>query len=285
MTLTHPDKVLWPESGLTKRDLSAYYQEVAPVLLPHVRDRPLVLRPFPNGIDGRSYYWQTLPRTAPDWLPRWRHTPAEGGPPNDMALAPDEDALAWLSNMAAIELHPWLSRTDAPELPDFAVFDLDVADGSHFALALRAALLVRDAVTARGRTPYAKTTGGDGIHVYVPIRRGPTFEQTRAWALVLAEGLERDHPELFTTDSSIAGRESKVLIDYAQNALGKTTVAVYSVRPRPGAPVSMPLTWAEVEAGRVLPGDFTIRTAPARIAEHGDRFAPVLHGTAALPDG
>jgi bifunctional non-homologous end joining protein LigD len=242
-----------------------------------------VLRPFPRGIGERSYYRQTLPATAPEWLPRWRHTPAEGGPPNDMPLAQDEESLAWLSNQAAIELHPWLSRTDGPEQPDFIVFDLDVADGSRFPLALRAALLVREAVTAGGLMAYAKTSGGDGVHLYVPIRRGPTFEQTRAWALALARTLEREHPELITTESARAGREAKVLVDYAQNALGKTTVAAYSVRPRPGATVSTPLAWTEVEEGRVRPDDFTIRTVPARIAERDDLFAPVLQGAVALP--
>jgi bifunctional non-homologous end joining protein LigD len=148
---------------------------------------------------------------------------------------------------------------------------------------MEAALHVREAVAAEGLTGYAKTSGGDGVHVYVPIRRGPTFEQARAWALRLAERLRATAPDVFTTESQIAGRERLVLIDFAQNAMGKTTVAAYSVRPRPGATVSMPLTWEEVEAGHVRPTDFTIKTAPRRIEELGDLFAPVLHGTATLP--
>jgi bifunctional non-homologous end joining protein LigD len=142
---------------------------------------------------------------------------------------------------------------------------------------------VREAVDAEGLSGYAKTSGGDGVHVYVPIRRGPTFEQTRRWAFQVAERLRAAAPDLFTTESQIEGRERLVLIDYAQNAMGKTTVAAYSVRSRPGATVSMPLTWDEVEAGHVRPSDFTIRTAPRRLEERGDIFAPVLHGTADLP--
>jgi bifunctional non-homologous end joining protein LigD len=276
--VTHPDKLLWPADGLTKRDLVAYYQAVAAVLLPHLAGRPLVLKPYPNGISGRFYYRQTLPRTAPAWLSRWRHDPEGGGPPNLMPVADTPAALVWLANQAAIELHPWLSRIDAPDRPDYAVFDLDVLDPALFPLALRVALLLRDALAARGLRAYPTTSGGDGVHVYVPLERGPDFDQTRAWAHALAESLRAGHPDLIATDSSIAGRQQLVLIDYAQNALAKTTVAPYSVRPRPGAPVSMPLTWDEVAAGAVRPDDFTLRTAPARLAQRGDLFAPVLHG-------
>ena len=281
--VTNPGKVLWPESGLTKGDLIAYYQAVAPALLTHLRDRPLVMKPYPNGITGRFYYRQTLPKTAPAWLPRWQHAPRVDSVPNQMPMVDDLASLTWLANQAAIEMHPWLSRTDAPDQPDYVVFDLDVLDAALFARALEVALLVRDAVEAQGLAAYPKTTGGDGIHIYVPIRRGPDFEQTRAWALAQAESLAAAKPDLISTVSRTAGRETRVLIDYAQNALGKTTVAPYSVRPRPGAPVSMPLTWEEVAAGRVRPADFTMRTAPARLAARGDLFAPVLHGTAALP--
>jgi bifunctional non-homologous end joining protein LigD len=201
-----------------------------------------------------------------------------------MPLAQDVAALTWLANQAAIEMHPWLSRLDEPEQPDYVVFDLDILDAALFPRALEAALRVREAVEAQGLACYAKTSGGDGVHVYIPIRRGPSFEQTRAWALRLAEGLRDSAPDLFTTESQIKGRERLVLIDYAQNGMGKTTVAAYSARPRPGATVSMPLAWDEVEAGAVRPGDFTIRTAPRRLAERGDLFAPVLQGTADLPD-
>jgi bifunctional non-homologous end joining protein LigD len=285
VTITNPDKPFWPAEDITKRDLAAYYQSVAPALLPHLRDRPLVMKPFPNGITGHFYFRQTLPSTAPDWLPRWQHAPQTGGRTrtNQMPMVDDIDSLLWLVNQAVIEMHPWLSRIDAPQEPDFVVFDLDVLDVERFPLALEVALLLRAAVEAQGLRAYPKTTGGDGAHVYVPIARGPSFEQTRAWALEVAEELRRAHPELLTTESHIAGREDLVLIDYAQNALGKTTVAPYSARPRPGAPVSMPLDWQEVADARVRPSDFTIRTAPARLAERGDLFAPVLAGKAALP--
>ena len=281
--VTNPQKLLWPDEGVTKQDLVDYYQTVAPLLLPHLRDRPLVMKPYPNGITGRFYYRQTLPNTAPPWMPRWEHVPHDGAAPNFMPLAQDLASLTWLANQAAIEMHPWLSRIDAPAQPDYVVFDLDVIEGSLFPLALEAAVLVRRAVEAQGLAAYAKTTGGDGVNIYVPIRRGPEFEQTRAWALALADALLAEHPELFSTESHIKGREQLVLIDYAQNGMGKTTVAPYSVRPRPGATVSMPLTWDEVERGAVRPADFTIRTAPRRIAKLGDLFALVLEGKTRMP--
>jgi bifunctional non-homologous end joining protein LigD len=281
--VTNPAKALWPDEGYTKLDLIRYYQAVVPVLLPHLRDRPLVMKPYPAGITGRFYYRQTLPKTAPDWMPRWEHVPRAGAEPNQMPLAQDEAALTWLANQAAIEMHPWLSRIDAPDEPDYVVFDLDILDPDLFPLALEAALHVRDAAARHGLACHAKTSGGDGVHVYIPIRRGPPFERTRVWALELAESLRAARPALFATESRIAGRERRVLIDYAQNALGKTTVAVYSARGRPGATVSTPLAWDEVEAGRLRPADFTIESVPARIAERGDLFAPVLNGTASLP--
>ncbi len=283
VTITHPDRVLWPEDGLTKADLVAYYRAVAPVLLPHVRDRPLVMRPFPRGIHGAGYYRQTLPRSAPAWLPRFRHVAKVDRRVNEMPVIDDLSALLWLANQAAIEIHPWLSRVDRPEQPDVVVFDLDIERPERFPAALKVALLLRDALERRGVRGYAKTSGGDGVHVYVPIVRGPSYEETRAWAQAVAEALARAHPGLVTTRLSRGGRQDAVLVDYAQNALGRTTVAVYSVRPRPGAPVSTPLSWDEVAAGAVRPGDFTMRTVPERIQRLGDLFAPVLAGGQRLP--
>jgi bifunctional non-homologous end joining protein LigD len=281
--VTNPEKVLWPGERITKGELVRYYQEVAPVLLPHLHDRPLVMKPYPNGIEGRFYYRQTLPKTAPAWLPQWTHTPRAGAQPNHMPLAQDRAALTWLANQAAIEVHPWLSRVDAPEQPDYVVFDLDILEPTLFPRLLEASLIVREAVEHHGLAAYPKTTGGDGLHLYVPIRRGATFDETREWALSLANALRDAHPGVFSTESKIAGRERLVLIDYAQNALGKTTVAPYSVRPRPGATVSMPVTWDEIKAGRIRPADFSIGTVPARIRERGDLFAPVLNGSEPLP--
>src|SRR5262245_12565699 len=221
VTITNPDKLLWPAERITKRDLAEYYAGVAPALQPHLRGRPLVMKPFPNGITDRFYFRQTLPSTAPDWLPRWQHVPQTGGRTrtNQMPMVDGVDSLLWLVNQAVIEMHPWLSRIDAPEQPDYVVFDLDVLDEERFPLALQVAMLWRAAVEAQGLAAYPKTTGGVGVHLYVPSARGPTFGQTRAWALEIAEELRRAHPQLITTESRIAGREDLVLIDYAQNAL------------------------------------------------------------------
>jgi bifunctional non-homologous end joining protein LigD len=283
VTVTHPDKVLWPEDGITKGDLIAYYREMAPVILPHVRGRPLVMRPFPRGIHGPAYYRQTLPKSAPAWLPRFRHVAKADGHANEMPVIDDLSVLLWLANQAAIEVHPWLSRVDRPEQPDFVVFDLDIERPENFPVALRVALFLHEALARIGVRSYAKTSGGDGVHVYVPIARGPRYEETRAWAQAVAETLERARPDLVTTRLRRDGREEAVLVDYAQNALGRTTVAVYSVRPRPGAPVSTPLTWDEVAAGAVRPGDFTMRTVLERVRRLGDLFAPVLAGGQRLP--
>lgn len=278
VAVTHPDRVLWPGDGITKGDLIAYYRTVSPLLLPHIAGRPLVLRPFPNGVTAPGYYRQTLPAAAPAWLPRYRHVAKADQRPNEMLVVDGEPALVWLANQAAIEIHAWLSRTDHPTLPDFVVFDLDIVRPELFPCALAVALLLRDELSRRGLQGFPKTSGGDGLHVYVPVRRGPGYDATRVWAHALATRLEQARPDLIATESSIAGREDKVLVDYAQNALGRTTAAPYSVRPRPGATVSAPLTWREVEAGRVRPGDFTIRTLPERVTRVGDLFRPVLDG-------
>ena len=283
VVVTNPGKLLWPEDGITKADLVAYYRAVAPVVLPHLDGRPLVMRPFPDGIAGKSFYRQTLPRSAPPWLPRHRYTAKADRRVNEMPVAGDEAALVWLANQAAIELHPWLSRIDRPELPDMVVFDLDIVHVSAFASVLEVALLLREELTRRGLRAYPKTYGGDGLHIYVPITRGPAHDATRAWSHANAAGLEAAHPALVATDSTISGREHRVLVDYAQNSLGRTTVAPYSARPRPGATVSTPLTWREVEDGRVRPGDFTVRTVPQRLKALGDLFAPVLAGGQSLP--
>jgi bifunctional non-homologous end joining protein LigD len=282
--ITHPERVLWPDEGITKGELAAYYRQMAPTTLPHLRGRPLVMRPFPGGISRPAYYRQSLPRTAPAWLARFRYTAHSDRRVNEMLVVDGEPALRWLVNQSAIELHPWLSRTDAPDLPDFVVFDLDVVRPELFDRALAVAGGLRGELDRLGLRGYPKTSGGDGLHVYVPVDRGPTYAQTRAWALALARRLERAHPDLVSTDSRIAGREHRVLVDYGQNALGRTTVAAYSVRPRHGAPVSTPLTWDEVEQGRVRPAQFTLRTVPERVAAHGDLFAPVLAGGQRLTD-
>jgi bifunctional non-homologous end joining protein LigD len=284
LAVTHPEKILWPADGITKGDLIAYYRAVAHVLVPHVRDRPLVLRPFPNGIAAASYYRQSLPRTAPAWLPRYRHAIRAGGRVNEMLVVTSERELVWLANQAAIEVHPWLSRVDRPDAPDYVVFDLDVLRPELFARALAAALLLRAELDRLGLRGYPKTSGGDGLHVYVPIDRGPSYAATRAWAEAMARRLEAAHPDLVVSDAEIAGRGDRVLVDYAQNSRGRTTVAPYSVRPRPGAPVSAPLTWEEVAAGRVRPTDFTMRTMLPRLAAAGDLFAPVTAGGQSLVD-
>lgn len=285
VAITNPDRVLWPDDGITKGDLIAYYRAIAAVLLPHLAGRPLVMRPFPSGIAGKAYYRQSLPASAPLWMPRYRYVAKADQRPNSMPVVDDEASLVWLANQAAIEVHPWLSRIDRPDAPDYVVFDLDVMQAESFPLALEAGLLLRAELAGLGLRGYPKTTGGDGLHIYVPLARGPDYTATRAWAQGLALRLERQHPALITSVAGVTGRRQKVLVDYAQNSLGRTTVAPYSARPRPGAPVSTPLTWQEVEAGVVRPSDFVMGSVLQRVDAVGDLFRPVLVGGQSLPPG
>jgi bifunctional non-homologous end joining protein LigD len=276
--VSHPDKVLWPADGITKLDLVRYYERIAPALLPYVARRPLTLRPFPEGIDRPGFYLKDAPRGAPRWLETFRDIAASTGEPIDFVVAHDARTLVWMAQYNAIEVHPWLSRIDRPDHPDWAVVDLDPPDdpsaGSGEAApddaAPRAALLVRDQLERVGLRAFAKPTGQTGIHVLVPLAREHTFDQVRAFFQRLAEALAAAHPDLLTTDYRVADRYGRILIDYAQNARGKTTVGPYSVRPRPGAPVAAPVTWDELADPAIGPETFTIRDVPARLERVGD---------------
>jgi bifunctional non-homologous end joining protein LigD len=288
--LTNQDKELWPGEGLTKGDLVAYYRKVAPVILPHLRERPLTLKIYPDGIDASPIFLQAAPRGTPEWVQKWQHylvSRAGGDAVNWRIIAADEATLAWLGNRAAIELHTWLSRITTPEVPDTMLIDLDPGPEVTFDEVCRAALQMRATFKHAGLEVWPKTSGGKGMHVCVPLAPGYTFEQVRAWAEQIAEAYQRRWPDRFTHLAAKEERPGRIMIDYAQNSLGRTTAAVYSARARPGAPVSAPLSWDEVRAGRrgdLLPVQFTIRTMPARIAAMGDLYAPVLNTPQRFPD-
>jgi len=278
LRLTNLDKVFWPDEGITKGDLLWYYREVAPVLVPHLKDRPFTMKRYPDGIAGGHFFQKDAPKHMPDWIPRksYLSTSRESREKRmiNYPLVNDELALLWMVNMGCIDMNAWYSRVDRPDRPDFVLFDLDPSDDVGFKETGQVALLVRETLEALGLNGYAKTSGSDGIHVLVPLDRRSTYADTRRFAEVIAGALARAHPGLVTTEWTKAKRRG-VLIDANQNGEGKTIASVYSVRPRPGAPVSTPLRWEEVTED-LDPLQFTMDVVLARVERHGDLFGPVL---------
>jgi len=276
--IRHLDKLFWPELGLTKGDLVHYYIEMAPYVLPHLRGRPFIMKPFPEGAAGRSFYRWALPAHAPPWLHRWRYQASTEERTIEMLVVDGLPELVWAAGQACIELHPWLSRTDDPTHPDLLLFDLDPGPGAGLAGCLAVALWLHEMLGERGVRAYAKTSGRHGLHVLVPVERRYTFRQAREWVRAVAQALAARHPDRVTLDKSLAARRGRVLIDYAQNGLGKSMVAPYSVRATPQATVSAPLTWEEVADGHVRAEDFTLLTMPQRVKTMGDLLAPLAQG-------
>ncbi|HEX6135081.1 MAG TPA: non-homologous end-joining DNA ligase [Longimicrobiales bacterium] len=273
--LTNLEKVFWPASGITKGDLIQYYAEVAPALLPHLRDRAMVMKRYPHGIDGDFFFMKRAPESRPEWI---ETCAIEHGSGNiiHFPIIQDMAALLWVINLGCIDLNPWYARCDDVDRPDFVHFDLDPVPDAPWEKVVETAFLVRSALEALGMPVYAKTTGSKGIHLYVPIVRGPTQKQVWTFAKQVARTLEGHAPQLVTAEYRVAKRPpDRVLVDYNQNAWGRTLASVYSVRPRPGAPVSAPVLWSELEAGAGIE-DFEIFNVPARLVEHGDLWAGLL---------
>lgn len=281
--VTHLDKMFWPDSGLTKGDLLRYYRTVAPALLPYLRDRPFIMRAWPDGVRGESFYRWRLPPYAPEWLGRFRYRVHSTRRIAEMAVVGDAAALAWVVNQGVIEMHPWPATTQDPEHPTWMVFDLDPGRDVAFRQILHVAGLINTALEALHLSAVPKTTGKRGVHLFVAIERRYTFDEVRAWLKAFLGRLSASHPDELTLEKRFAERGGKVLADYSQNAAGKSIAAPYSVRALPGATVSTPLTWREVAGGRVRPADFTLRTVPARLRRHGDLLAPVLSKPRRLP--
>ena len=270
------DRVLFPRDGVTKGDLAEYYAEIGPALVPHLRDRPFTLKRYPHGIDQQPYFAKQAPKGKPGWVPtrQFRTWPREGGSRLvDFALVNSPEAVLFMVQNNCIDMNAWYSRVDKPDRPDFVLFDLDPPDDG-FELAIEVAHLIRELLDEVGLPGYVKTSGADGIHVVAPITRRSTFQQTYDFAERASRLLERRHPGKVTTEWLKKKREG-VLVDHRQNGWGKTIASVYSVRPKPGAPVSTPLRWEELTPD-VRPRQFTMEAALARYAEQGDLFAPVL---------
>ncbi len=280
--LTSADRVLFPDDGITKGDLFAYYDAVAPVLLPHLRRRPFTMKRYREGVAGEGFFQKQAPKGMPSWIRtrQFRTFRREGGSRLvDFPLVDSREALLWMVQMHCIDMNAWYSRVDRPDRPDYVVFDLDPPDGG-FALAVRVAHLVREALADLDLRSYVKTSGADGIHVLVPIARRSTFEETYEFAERVSRSLEERHPGLVTTEWLKRKREG-VLVDHRQNGWGKTIASVYSVRPRPGAPVSTPLRWEELTED-LTPRQFGMREVLARVERDGDLYESVLRGGQAL---
>jgi bifunctional non-homologous end joining protein LigD len=278
LKLSNLDKPFWPEEGITKGDLLSYYRQVAPVLVPHLRDRPFTMKRYPDGWQGNHFFQKDAPKHMPDWIPTraFRSTSRETRQKRTIRypLVNDELALLWMVNMGCIDMNTWYSRVDKPERPDWVLFDLDPSPDVGFPEVVRVALLVKEVLDALELASFAKTSGADGMHVLVPIQRRYTYAHTREFAEIVAGTLARTHSGLVTTEWSKAKRRG-VLIDANQNGEGKTIASVYSVRPRAGAPVSTPLRWDEVNE-KLDPGDFTMEITLGRIEREGDLFEGVL---------
>jgi bifunctional non-homologous end joining protein LigD len=283
VVFTHPDKPYWPEDGLTKGDMLAYYEAMSPVMLPYFKDRPVTLRMYPNGIHGVSHYRRDRPPNSPPWLRSVSYLPETGDEKVPLILVDDRNGLLWLANRGAIEMHLWTSQVGDLEHPDQVAFDLDPGDKTAFKDVLSVALVLRDLLESRGLESYPKTSGGRGVHVYVPLKPQYTFEQVRTWAKSVAQQLAQAQPERVAVAHGGTHEGTRVTFDYAQNSIGRNTAAPYTLRGLPGAPVSTPLAWEEVQRGKVEPADFTLTTVPERMKDVGDLFKPVLKVRQKLP--
>jgi bifunctional non-homologous end joining protein LigD len=278
LKLSNLGKLFWPEEGITKGDLLAYYRDVASALVPHLKDRPFTMKRYPDGWKGSHFFQKDAPKHMPDWIPTatYRSTSRESRQKRMISypLVNDELALLWMVNMACIDMNAWYSRVDKPDRPDFVLFDLDPSPDVGFPETVEVALLVRSLLDGIGLKSFAKTSGADGIHVLVPIQRRWTYADTREFAEIVARALVSTHRGLVTTEWQKAKRRG-VLIDSNQNGEGKTIASAYSVRPKQRAPVSTPLRWDEVNPS-LDPSSFTMEVVLERIRRHGDLFEGVL---------
>jgi bifunctional non-homologous end joining protein LigD len=274
--LTHLDKIYWPDEGYTKGDLVRYYDEIAKFILPYLKDRPLIMKRYPGGISGKFFHQHDV-NEAPDFVRTIELDVEEGQHAVDYVVGDTRATLLYMANLGAIERHPWHSRVEDLDHPDWIVFDLDPGEGIEYPTICELALRVRDVLVRLGLESYPKTSGSRGLHVYVPIRAVYSYEQVAEFAEAAATLVARENAAVATVERALKKRKKgQIYVDHMQNARGKSVVAPYSVRPKAGAPVSMPLKWKEVEGRKITPRDFTIRNAGARLAREGDLFRPVL---------
>jgi len=273
--LTNLDKPFWPKLGITKRDLIQYYINVAPALLPHLTDRAMVMKRYPNGAAGEFFFMKRAPTPRPDWIEICSIEHSSGNI-IDFPMIQDLPSLLWVINLGCIDLNQWYARCDDVDLPDYLHFDLDPVPGASFEKVIEASLFLKKALDSLLIPSYAKTTGSKGIHIYVPIQRGPTQKQVWGFAKEFAHAVASEAPQLLTAVYQVSKRpKGRVLVDYNQNAWGRTLASVYSVRPSQQPTVSTPVQWKELERGVVME-DFRIDSVPTRVRKLGDLWKPLL---------
>lgn len=279
LILSNLEKPYWPHDGITKGELLAYYRRVAPYLLSHLRDRPLSLRRYPDGAGGEGFFQKQAPPHTPSWIQRVS-IPTETRT-IEFLLCQDLPSLLWMVNLGCIDQNPWHSRVPRYDEPDYVLIDLDPFPPAGLRQAIQVGLMVKEVLDLLGLRGYPKLSGATGFHVYIPIRSGYSFAAVRQFAGVVGRHLLAHNSRLVTMEWAIPRRAGKVFFDHNMNARGKTVASVYSSRPAPGAPVSVPLRWDEVHVA-LDPATFTIRTIFDRLQAMGDLFAPVLRDRQAL---
>ena len=273
LTFTHLSKIYWPEDNITKRDMFNFYDQIAPFILPYLKDRPMSLNRFPGGIYGQSFYQKDVTGKAPDWAKTFAHTTSEGKQ-NNYLVGADEDSLLWMASLGCIEMNPWFSRVQSPDNPDYCVIDLD-PDKQTFDQVIEVAQAVRTVLEAIQVPSYCKTSGSTGMHIYIPLGGQYSYDQSQMFANVLVSIIHRQLPDFTSLERKITARKGKMYLDFLQNRPGATIAGPYSLRPKPGATVSMPLSWDEVKPGLKMK-DFTIKNSMDRLKETGDLFQGVL---------
>ncbi len=290
LRLTNLDKELFPalpgksrDRPVSKRDLVRYAAQIAPVAVPYLSGRALNMHRYPNGAGTKGFWHKQLPDWAPDWMPRWDNPDADPGESTTYLVVDEAAALVWAANFGALEWHPWTSRTDGPDQPTYALVDIDPGEETSWEDVLTLARLHRDALDHLGVVGLPKVTGRRGIQIWVPIARGPSFAETRAWVQQLSKAVGAVVPELVSWEWDRERRGGRARLDYTQNAVNKTLVAPYSPRAAAGAPVSAPLDWDELHDPGLRPDGFTLRTMLDRVADRGDLFRPALTTEQRLP--
>jgi bifunctional non-homologous end joining protein LigD len=273
LTFNHLSKVYWPEDGITKRDMFNYYDQVAEYMVPYLKDRPMSLNRFPNGIHGPSFYQKNVKDKVPDCMSTMPHT-NDKGEEKEYLVATNKASLLWMASLGCIEINPWFSRVQSPDNPDFCIIDLD-PDKQHFDQVISAALEVKKVLDAIGVKAYPKTSGSTGMHIYIPMGAKYTYDQSQMFAKIIVSLVHQQIPEYTSLERMVKNRGGKMYLDFLQNRPDATIAGVYSLRPKPGATVSMPLTWDEVKPGLTM-RDFTIHNAVQRLKETGDLFHGVL---------
>ena len=272
---TNLKKIYWPEEKITKGDMLNYYYQVAPFILPYLKDRPQSMNRHPNGINGESLYFKDVTDTAPDWVETFDYKSDADDRLRKYLVAKDEASLLYMANLGCIEMNPWHSKVDKEDYPDWCILDLDPAEKNTFNQVIEAANVTKQILESMGITSYPKTSGSTGIHIYIPMGAKYTYEQSKEFARVIATLVQREIPKYTSIERIVKARKGKMYIDFLQNRAQATVTAPYSLRPKPGATVSMPLQWDEVKKGLKM-SDFTIYNALERIKSAGDIFKPVL---------